>query len=314
MRRAGVFAKSPSTSTSVPRGRAAGSSARLAAVVDDQPHRLARGRGAVGGRQRQLRDRGDRGQRLAAEADRTRPSPGRRPRRSWRSRAAPARAARPRPTCPSRRRAPGSARLPRRPPRSRSRRARVERVLDQFFDGRSRLLDHLARRDAVDDRALQPVNARHARSLLRSSSHAPLATFPRARRSLRSRHLSPVVRFARDNLETSDRRRAPKRSGDDEQDPAMHCGWRSSRPRRSGRRTGRTTIRTALPATSRASSITARSIRSTSTTDSSRCRSRSGRRIRSARGSSSSSCWPTTPRSTTSASRSCRARTSPTSR
>ena len=106
--------------------------------------------------------------------------------------------------------------------------ARVERVLDQFFDGRRRPLDHLARRDAVDDRALEPVHARHR---VESIAAAELS-------------------WARDNLESSDRRRAPQRSGDDEQDPGargvarrsslgLRARGRAERPRqRSGRRPG----------------------------------------------------------------------------
>ena len=96
------------------------------AALDLQPDRL--GRRPVGGRQRQHRDRGDRGQRLPAEPegrDLQQVGVGRDLRRGV---ALEARAGRPRPTCPTRRRARGSGRrLPRPPPRRCARRRRPGR-------------------------------------------------------------------------------------------------------------------------------------------------------------------------------------------
>ena len=149
LRRAGVCAKSPSTRTSVaarPGGRLLG---RRAAVLDTEPDGLRRG--AVGGRQRQPRDRRDRRQRLAAEAEGRDAARGRRPTRSWTSRGARSASrassgSMPLPSSTTRTSATPAASIS----TSMRARARVQRVLDQLLDDRGGPLDHLAGGDLVD--------------------------------------------------------------------------------------------------------------------------------------------------------------------
>ena len=124
----------------------------------------------------------DRGQRLAAKAQRGDPRAAAR-RRAWRWRGAPAPAAAPPAPCRSRRRVTWISAVP---PASSATSIRVgagvDRVLDQLLDHRRRPLDHLAGGDAVGDGLGQAADRGHGPVLPGAACEAKAAALPRGAR------------------------------------------------------------------------------------------------------------------------------------